>query len=347
MANAGKPVIVFPPGLSWEGQVFQRPQHIAENLARMGALVFYCQPEHLWAVDSFRQIDTNLYLCHVRLEAFDAIPDLWVHIMTWNAQFLHRFQNPKIIYDWVDAIDAFEGQSARLHQQHAAMLASANVILASSNFLYEQAKIRRPDAVLCANGVDYEFFAAAWRSPLALPVELDQIRAQGKPVIGYTGALAGWFDAGLLKDAAEQCPDFSFVLVGPLHGNRFPLDELKRKSNIHYLGFQPYRAMPAYLQGFDAAMIPFHVNEVTNAVSPIKLFEYLAAHRPVVSTLIREALSCPGVLTASSPVEFCQQIERALQIKNTPEFIDEADRVARQSTWHERAKTIFGIINQL
>jgi glycosyltransferase involved in cell wall biosynthesis len=159
-------------------------------------------------------------------------------------------------------------------------------------------------------------------------------------VIGYYGALARWFDYNLLKSVACLRPDLSFVLIGPYYDSTLKSSSLLELPNLFYLGVKPYAQIPAYLRCFDVAMIPFQLNDITHATSPLKLFEYMAGGKPVVVTPMRESLRYPGVLSGKDPAEFAAQLDLALQLRNDSKYIAALDEVARQNTWDARARQL-------
>ncbi|PII37657.1 hypothetical protein T190_31115 [Sinorhizobium meliloti CCBAU 01290] len=83
---------------------------------------------------------------------------------------------------------------------------------------------------------------------------------------------------------AKARPNLSFIFIGPI--SKISPDDLPKAPNIHYLGQKSYTELPAYLSGWDVALMPFAINEATKFISPTKTPEYLAAGRPVVSTAI-------------------------------------------------------------
>jgi UDP-galactopyranose mutase len=119
-------------------------------------------------------------------------------------------------------------------------------------------------------------------------------------------------DLALLADAATLRPEWSWVLLGPV--TKIVPDALPRRPNLHYLGKREYADLPAYLKAFDAAMLPFALNQATRSISPTKTLEYLAAHKPVVSTPIRDVVSLYGsvVRIADSPGALVAAVEAAL-----------------------------------
>lgn len=333
-------VILFPPSLDWHTQLFQRPQHLALALARQGALVFYFQPPNIKSAMSYQPLEKGLYLCHFPAEALGELDRPLLYLLTWNRTYADVFQSPRIIYDYVDEIDVFAGNPRKLRREHEALLQRAELVMATAHRLYEQALQLRPDTLLCPNGVDYEIFAHYRQQPfLPPPTDLTPILDREKPVIGYYGALATWFDYSLLREVAAHRSDLTFVLVGPDYDGTLPPD-LLMLPNVEWLGVKPYEQIPIYLHFFDVATIPFKVNHVTHAVSPLKLFEYMAGGKPVVVTPMQESVKYPGVLIASSPEEFSAQLDRALELRDDPIYLSTIDAVARENTWAVRAQQI-------
>jgi hypothetical protein len=301
--------------------------------------VFYVEPEHSRSAAGFRRLEGSLYLCHAPLAAFAELAQPYVHVMTWNTKYVRSFDAPRLVYDLVDDLSAFEGQPARLAAQHEALLKSAALVLATAERLHQQVLPARPDARLCPNGVDYELFAhpLGAKSP---PPGLGPVLALAKPVIGYYGALARWFDYELWMDVARQRGDLSFVLIGPDHDGSLPHSGLLELPNLFWLGSRTYPEIPGCLRYFDVAAIPFRVSGLTHATSPLKLFEYMAGGKPVVITPMQESMRYEGVLVASSPQEFSSRLDQALALRSDPQYLSVIDRVARQNTWEARARQI-------
>jgi len=331
------PIVIFLPGLDWRGPLIQRPQHLARALARKGLLVFYIQPEHTALPAGVSVVENNLFQCQIPLEAFRGIDKAWVHAFTWNGKYAARLDQPRLIYDWVDDLSAFEGSFPKLEQQHQKLLTSAEVVLVTARGLYEQALAKRSDALLCPNGVDYEHFAAARRRSSPYPADLATVLERGCPVIGYHGVLARWFDYDLLREVAGLRTDLSFVLIGSDYDGSLGGSGLQQQSNIFYLGVRPYAILPAYLSWFDAGIIPFQLNEITHATSPLKLFEFMAAGKAVVITPMQESMRTEGVLVSEGVEEFSCRLDEALAQSQEPAYLSLSERVARENTWEKRA----------
>jgi glycosyltransferase involved in cell wall biosynthesis len=333
-------ILVFAPSLKWNFELFQRPQQLAIALARRGVLVFYMEPE-LYRSYRISQLKDRLYLCDLPSDAFEAVTGPLVYLLCWNRDYLKGFTSPRLIYDYIDDLSVFRGDPERIARDHGELLSSALLTMATADHLYQDAVSRRPDCLLCPNGVDYEHFARARGQWVSIPPEaLAPAVAEGKPIIGYCGALAWWFDYDLLRTVAEQRKDLSFVLIGPNYDNTLVKSGIYQLPNMTWLGIQPYSELPDFLRYFDVAIIPFRVNKITQATSPLKLFEYMASGKPVLITPMHESMRYEGVMVASSATEFSSKLDEALELATDPAYLAVIDRVAGENTWDARAVTI-------
>jgi hypothetical protein len=187
--------------------------------------------------------------------------------------------------------------------------------------------------------VDYNHFAQARTPGLSVPEDLVTLFAEGRPLAGYIGALARWFDYPLLEAVARKRSDWHFILVGPDHDHTLP-EYLINLPNVHWSGVKPYQDLPAYLRCFTAGLIPFQLNAITHATSPIKLYEYMAAGKPVVSTPIHEATRVAEVLLAKDADEFAAQLNQAVDLNRDEGYLRRSDELARLNTWEARARQI-------
>jgi hypothetical protein len=112
------------------------------------------------------------------------------------------------------------------------------------------------------------------------------------------------------------------------------------------LGVKSYKELPHYLQYFDVATIPFIVNDITHATSPLKLFEYMAGEKPIVITPMQESMQYPGVLVGRDPSEFAQKIDLALEMREDQTYLDLLRRTAMDNTWEQRAEEILSAIEK-
>lgn len=336
-------IFVFPPSLDWQTQLFQRPQQLALALARQGALVFYVQPESSTAGEPFSLLHEHIYLCHVPVETFEVLENPLTYLLTWNRAYGTVLKSPRIIYDFVDEIDVFEGDRKQMLRDHQKLIQNSELVLTTAVRLYHQVLPQREDVILCPNGVNYEQFAPRKSEQIQPPSDLAPILETGKPVIGYYGALAIWFDYELIFDIAKHRADLFFVLIGPDYDGTLP-PKLLDLTNVSWLGVKSYSDLPNYVRFFDVATIPFRLNSITHATSPLKLFEYLAAGKPTVITAMEESMRYPGVMVAKNMKEFVQMLDRGLMLKDDQDYLSLIDQVARENTWDNRAKQILAAL---
>ncbi len=346
-------MIIFAPSLRWQSDMFQRPQQLALALARQGALVFYMEVGTTKKTAPFRQVEDRLYISRVDATLYHVIPGALVYLLTWNSGYQTVFKRPQIIddqpqiiYDFVDSLELYKGDPQQILQEHQKLLGCSRLVLATAENLYRQASTSRSDVLLCPNGVDYDHFKKARIASGVIPTEMAPILSAGRPIVGYHGALAEWFDYALFRLIVAMRPDLSFVLIGPDFDNSLTKSGVGELPNVYWLGPKPYSDLPDYMRYFDVGMIPFQLNEITHSTSPIKLYEYMACGKPVVITPMRESLRCEGVLPANGPEEFSRQLDHALTLKSDPAFLRLSEEIARQNTWQARARQILDALER-
>jgi glycosyltransferase involved in cell wall biosynthesis len=156
------------------------------------------------------------------------------------------------------------------------------------------------------------------------------------PRLGYHGVVDERLDLSLLAAVADARPDWCFVIIGPVV--KIDPASLPRRPNLHFLGARPYTRLPAYLSGWDVALMPFARNEATRFISPTKTPEYLAAGRPVVSTSIHDVVSPYGdlglVRIADTPEDFVRACE-ATMTEDPSETRPRVDAFLAEMSWDE------------
>ena len=129
---------------------------------------------------------------------------------------------------------------------------------------------------------DFAHRADAAPRPADLPTETE------RPLVGFVGALYEWIDWELIERVSEKRPEVEFVFIGPQREGHSPPTSLRQRENVHFLGARPYHEVPAYLAHFDLCWLPFLRNGVSQAANPVKIYEYLAVGKPVVSTPVAD-----------------------------------------------------------
>jgi glycosyltransferase involved in cell wall biosynthesis len=220
---------------------------------------------------------------------------------------LGRFGEEKVLYYCVDDHASFTGYDReQILRDEEDLCRRADMVVTTSLKLQEAKQGLNENTILVPHGVDYEHFAKAVSNNLPTPAD---IAAIPHPRLGFFGLIRDWVDLDLLADVARRRPDWHMVLIGD---STIDLTSYRALPNMHFLGRRPYAELPAYCKAFDVGLVPFKINELTKAVNPIKLREYLAAGLPVVSTPLPEARLCEPWVEVADAGEFDAAIARSL-----------------------------------
>lgn len=220
---------------------------------------------------------------------------------------------------------------------HPALVESADVVAASSQVLHTRHRPERTDLILVENGVDLDRFRSATARPPQLP---------DGPIAGYHGAIAEWFDFDLLIEVARSMPDWNFVLVGPVLPTAVAkAADFAALGNATLIGEQAADDVAAYVQAFDVGLVPFRITEMTEGVSPLKLFEYLASGVPVVATPLPTAIDSPSTVVAADAAGFAAAIGTA--DSQGAEWRALADTEAEAASWAVRLQPVLDRLDEL
>lgn len=312
------------------------------------------------AARPIEEIEKNLYVISpliIPAWGKPLIQKLNAQLLRWQvrrAMKRLRFQNPinwifnpaagilagtlnesKLIYYCVDEYTAFSGVNAdALTAIEKELLSKADLVVVSAEKLLASKKSPNAPTVLVRHGVDYEHFRKALDPATIVPAEIANLP---RPIIGYFGLIAeDWIDLPLLEKVAAGFPQGTIVMIGKVTTN---VEALLQYGNIRFLGRQPYEALPSYCKGFDVAMIPFPISDVTLNANPLKAREYLAAGLPVVSTAIPEVEVLGECLVGRTHDEFVEKIREAL--KEPGANAARSLRMAGQS-WAARLDEVMG-----
>ncbi len=257
-------------------------------------------------------------------------------------QLRSRF-GARLVYDCMDRWAAFPGFGTFNRRQEAALWKDADLLVVTAQSLGESASRAGITPVVIPNAVDYNFVSKP-RSGNVLP-------GYKRPIIGYFGAIAEWFDYKLFRSVARLRPNYSFILIGGygLEKNVFG-DQMRRLSslpNVHLLGHKDYAEIPDYLASFDVCTIPFVINQVTSATDPVKIYEYFSQGKPVVATPLPELQRLGSlVAVAGSAGEFALKLDAALSNRDAV-AAEQRIRFAQENTWRRRYEAFAGHINAI
>ena len=243
-------------------------------------------------------------------------------------------------YRLADRLDKFSGIPKNVGELQKELIKRVDFVLATSRSLWEWACSVREDRVYyLPNGVSEIFFERELPCPADFPQD-------GRPVAIYVGTLDTRFDLETLQYAVKRMKNIHFLLIGPLTCAALEtgLKGLDGEINFTCLGAKAYSDLPAYLQYSAVGLIPFHLNELTEAVNPIKYYEYLASGLPVVAPMMREMVEMKGPRSLyRSKDEFCTSIAGLLG--QSAEQKDQLKEIAAQHTWRARYLEVEKIIS--
>jgi glycosyltransferase involved in cell wall biosynthesis len=343
-----QPAILVLSHLGWN-YVWQRPQQILSRLARTYPILYVGEPEIHPATDppEHARLDPVATLDHLR--AWQPLfPDREPLIQNWRAVYtelvtllllcegwvtrqdgallplrplilwfytplpyyvLDHLPADLVVYDVMDELASFKGAASDLTQREQKLMQQADVVFTGGRSMYEAREGLHPNLHLFPSGVEQEHFAQATDPSTSVAPEIEALNG---PILGYFGAIDERIDLKLLDLLAQQHPEWSIVMIGPVV--KIKKSELPRQPNIHYLGKQPYESLPHFLKGFDVCLMPFALNEATRSISPTKTLEYMAAHKPIVSSAIPDVVNgwSDVVHIAEDREQFITLVEQAL-----------------------------------
>lgn len=363
------------PVIEWDFR-WQRPQQIASQFADANHRVFYFSIDTN-GIDNqsskndvtnrvqIRELRHNVWwikLCSLKsLNAYrNVIDDENLKYLLQSIQFIKdkfnishtislvdlpfwtplvtAVSNNKIIYDCMDDHSGFSTNSQDMLAIETKLFDSADLIVTTSQTLYDKvSKTYDDNTVLIRNAGEYSYFATE-------PKELaKEVTGRKGPVIGYYGAISEWFDIQLIEQLATRNKEWTFVLVG----DTFGCDTTKatKLPNVIFTGERPYGELTSYLYGFNVCLIPFVKNELTLATNPVKVYEYLAAGKPVVSVELPELQVMSEVVSLATTVE---QFEASIKenLIDTTEKQKLRKQFAEKNSWRSRYEALSSIIEE-
>ena len=234
----------------------------------------------------------------------------------------------ELIYYCVDEYTAFTGVTDGLRVIEEDLFRKSDFVVVSAEKLFESKAKFNKNTFVIRHGTDWRHFRKSLDEATEIPAEIADLP---KPIIGFHGLLADWVDFELLKKTAQHFKHGSVVLIGKITVDaEKKIKILDNISNIHFLGRKPYEELPAFCKGFDVALNPFEISELTLAANPLKVREYLAAGLQVVSTDIPEVRILENCLVGEDHEDFIAKIEFVLK---NPKSKEEISDNIRHESW--------------
>ena len=311
-------VILYFSSVQWF-EVWQRPQHCVEGL-KDSFSVFYISPlpiHHImedvkgWLkkriyihskdlvvyspilfsgenrshiIRIVNRILTIGYMTELLLRFKITNPILWMN-NPFFAYVLNKFPYRFVVYDIMDEYTKFSIAPKDVVDLENNLLEKAKVVFTGTNSLYHEKKKKHDNITFVQCGVDFDMFNDASEREESTPI-VDALNIE-HPVIGYIGGLNERIDSELIEYIAEKRKNWNILLVGPVQRS-FHLS--KEHKNIICTGLKPYDQLPHYMSIFDVAILPYRMSGATFFINPVKLLEYMAAGKPVVSVPIPDII---------------------------------------------------------
>jgi len=349
--------VVAHSHLRWDF-VWQRPQHIFSRLAAEHPVLFVEEPLIEPGEPSLRvveasprvvraipvlpdrrsadaQCETVLPLLRRALATHPLLAGRFETILQWfyspmcAPAMIGRLGEIGVVYDCMDELANFRFAPTDIVEREQFLLSHADVVFTGGASLYDAKSRLHRNVHFFGCGVDVEHFSRARQADTPVPAT---IAGLPRPVLGYFGVIDERLDYDLIAGLADRFKDGSIVMAGPLA--KVEKSELPTQANIHWLGQQPYEALPALVKGFDVCLMPFALNEATRYINPTKTLEYMAAGKQVVSTAVPDVVRNFGdvVRIAESHEAFAAQVYKALKNPD-PERVARGIERANGATW--------------
>lgn len=363
--NEYERIILWRSSFGYNVPLFQRPQHIANNLSKNGCLVFYEVTTMTDKVKTIKKHQDNLYLINFNNIKLNKILTKELALVSkpkyvqlystdWklSVENIENYLNNgyKFIYEYIDHLSADLAGTKELPKniidKYEYVMNNKDVyVVVTADLLRKDVEKRRGkhNLVFSDNGVDYNFFLDIDEN-YEFEEEYKDILKRKKPIIMYYGALAKWFDYDLIKKLAKT-NKYSIVLIGIKYDGSFD-ENISNEENIYFLGPRDYKVLKYYAKSADVLTIPFLINDITKSTSPCKIFEYMALHKPIVTTDLNECRKYKSVLIGKNHEEFLKQIEEALKLKNDKKYLKLLDDEAKDNDWSKKALAIIGLIKK-
>ncbi|MBN1550571.1 glycosyltransferase [bacterium] len=281
------------------------------------------------------------------------LADFWVEKFPWKA----------VVYDVIDDFVSTSWAPLDAKSREIRLFNKTDTVFTGTYSLWVKKKSYHKDIEYIPCGVETEHFLKSVQPETLIPQDVELL---ARPILGYFGALNERIDADLLIFLAKSIPGASVLLIGPVFAD-FGLSDFtdrwasvlpnpaapgfRLKShppNIHIIGIRPYRDLPAYLKAFDVCLLPYVINQVTQDIHPVKILEYLASGKPVVSTALPDVMRFYKQIVdiAHNRNQFIDLINRNI-VDQSEQRKQERIAFAAPKTWEQMAERMYQKISVL
>ncbi len=368
--NSYERIIIWRSNFGWNVPLFQRPQHISLGLSKQKCLVFYEVTHFTDKIKDLEEINNNLILINLENKSIQKIlfsklkninkpKYIQIYSTDWNMKLeeLKEYikNGYKIIYEYIDEINPILSGTKdipiNIKEKYEYMLSDKEniFVVVTADKLKEDIEKKRgtEKLVFACNGVDYEHYQNI-DNAFKFDETFEQILKQDKPIIGYYGAFASWFDYDMVSNLAKQRPEYNIVLIGSKYDDSLEKSNIEKLENVYFLGTKDYKILKNYASKFNICTVPFLINDITKATSPLKIFEYMALEKPIVTTAMDECKKYKSIFIANNKEEFIELIDKALKLnrEENEEYYEILKKEALENTWDSKAKSICNLLKQ-
>jgi len=365
--NLQKKDIICFPIINWDYRT-QRPQHLMSKFSESGHRVFYftVNLRKLSRPYEIKELENNIFqvelnspkffdiykdkfnkeTIHHLIESFRKLQEeldldaiLFIQFPTWSpfAQELKKQFGYKMVFDCLDDFRGFGNVIKERDNEEKILLKKSDLVLATSSHLLKKVMSVTTKNLFLPNAGEYDHFHN--------PPSTDLLKDYKKPIIGYFGAIADWFDTELIEYLASKRPDLTFLFIGHTFGS--DIRKLQKLENVHFLGERPYSELPKYLHDFNVCLIPFKNIPLIHATHPVKIYEYLAAGKPVVTTNLDELKPMADLCyIAKNKDDFLEKLDIALK-ENDSEHLQKRIEFASKNTWQDRFEALYSKLDKI
>ncbi len=308
-------------------------------------------PERWWS-----HISERRYLRLVRKRAADLRRQLSRHVPLEESAaivvsprwlpWLDHLPVRTVVYDCIDDVRVHAGRPETVsvyRRWEAELIERADGVVTTAAALARHVRqLADVPVELVRNGVDAQWFARQAERQ-SRPGDLPR---SGRPLVGFVGALYGWIDWPLVGQVAAALPEFDFVFVGPIDGRSRP-GKAAELANVHLLGRRPHQRVPAYVAAFDVCWVPFDATQISRLANPVKIYEYLALGKPVVSTPVADVESFEGLVQVGADAPALAAALRSALEQRDESAAARRREFARRNSWDARAEQFARFVDRL
>lgn len=358
-------VIIWRSSFGYNVPLFQRPQHIANNLAKNKCLVLYEVTTMTDNIKTIEKLTDNIYLTNFNNIALNKIimnelkkRDIPKYVQLYSTDWKLTVENIedyinngfKFIYEYIDDISpelaGTKDIPKNITDKYEYAMSNKNVYVVVTAELLKQDVIKHrgeDNLIFSTNGVDSNFFKT-YDKDYEFESDFLEIINNGKINLCYYGALAKWFDYDLVK-AIAKTNKYNVILFGIKYDESYD-ENISDEENIYFMGPRDYKVLKNYAKKMHILTIPFKINSITRATSPVKVFEYMALEKPIVTTDMNECRKYDSILIGKNHKDFIKKLEEASKKINDKEYIKILRKEAKENDWSNKAKLIIDKIKE-